>query len=216
MSVKVKICGLNSPQAAAATAEAGADYAGFMFYPPSPRYVAPEDAARLAGILPASVARVPVTVNADDDQLAEIVAALKPDLLQLHGAETPERVRAVRERFSLPVMKAIAVAAPEDVEAAALYEEVADLLLFDAKPPKSMPNALPGGNGLAFDWALIAGYRSSLPWMLSGGLTVDLVGEAIRLTGAQIVDVSSGVEDRPGVKNPDLIHAFVRTAKAAA
>ena len=215
MTVAVKICGLTSPTAVAAAAEAGADYAGFMFYPPSRRNVTSDLAAKLARLMPGTMQSVAVTVDADDDLLAEITRTMAPDLLQLHGDEPPSRVAEIKERFNRPVMKAVLVAGPDDIERARAYEDTADLLLFDAKPPTSMRDALPGGNGLVFDWQLIAGYRSDTPWMLSGGLTSENVAEAVRITGAKMVDVSSGVEDTPGQKNPDLITAFVRAAKEA-
>lgn len=211
--VRVKICGLSTPETVAAAVEAGADYLGFNFYPRSPRYVTPEEAAALAERVPPSVLKVALTVDADDATLERIVAALKPDILQLHGNETPERLREIKGRFGITLMKAIAVAAPEDLERIEIYRDCADLLLFDAKPPTSMANALPGGNGLVFDWSLIAGQKPDLPWMLSGGLTAENVGEAIRTTGAEAVDVASGVEDEPGRKNPELIRKFVRAAR---
>jgi phosphoribosylanthranilate isomerase len=156
---------------------------------------------------------VALTVDTDDRHLDDIVEALRPDMLQLHGEETAERLRALRARYDLPLMKAIAVAGPEDPIRASIYQDSADLLLFDAKPSKSMPGALPGGNGLAFDWSLIAGQRPAMPWMLSGGLTPGNVAEAIRMTGAEAVDVSSGVEIAPGRKDAGLIEAFIRAAK---
>lgn len=215
MSVKVKICGLSTAESIAAAADAGADYVGFMFYPPSPRAVAPDEARKLSALVPPHMAKVAILVDADDATIAGAIEAARADLLQLHGAETPERVTEIKARFGMPVMKAVPVAAAEDVARADLYEGVADLLLFDAKPPKSMPNALPGGNALRFDWELIAGRKEATAWMLSGGLTADNVAQAIRITGARMVDVSSGVEDRPGDKNPALIEAFVRAAKGA-
>jgi phosphoribosylanthranilate isomerase len=215
MSVRVKICGLSTPETVRAAVDAGADYLGFVFYAKSPRNVAPDQAAALARLAPASCLKVALTVDASDAVIDGIMAALKPDILQLHGEETPERLVALKRRHGVMLMKAIPVAGPEDPGRAALYRNSADLLLFDAKPPKSMPGALPGGNGLVFDWTLIAGQKPETPWMLSGGLTAENVAEAIRVTGAEAVDVSSGVEDAPGRKNPELIGRFVQAAKAA-
>jgi phosphoribosylanthranilate isomerase len=209
----VKICGLSTPETVHAAVDAGASHVGFMFYERSPRNVTIAQAARLRKLLPATVKAVAVLVDADDTLLDEVVQAVRPDLLQLHGSETPERVADIKRRTGLAVMKVISVADAADVAAADIYEKVADLLLFDAKPPKSMANALPGGNALSFDWSLIADAEPRLPWMLSGGLTPDNVAEAISQTGARMVDVSSGVEDAPGKKNEALIRAFVKAAQ---
>ncbi|HTN97484.1 MAG TPA: phosphoribosylanthranilate isomerase [Nordella sp.] len=213
-SVQVKICGLLTPETVKAAVEAGADYIGFNFYPRSPRYVTPEKAAELAALMPASVLKVALAVDADDATLDAIMAALDPDILQLHGDETSQRLVELKSRYGVTLMKAIPIAGPEDPIKSEIYRDSADLLLFDAKPPKSMKNALPGGNGLAFDWSLLAGQKPEIPWMLSGGLTVDNVREAIEATGAEAVDVSSGVEDAPGRKNPELIRKFIQAAKA--
>ncbi len=213
MSVAAKICGLSTEATVAAAVAGGAAYLGFVFYPPSPRAVAAESAARVCATVPEGIARVGLFVDADDDAIAAVLAAAPIDLLQFHGGESPERVADAKIRFCRPVMKAVAIAGPEDVLAAARYEEVADLLLFDAKPPRRS-DALPGGNGLAFDWALIAGRSWRRPWMLSGGLTAELLPEAVRISGAAAVDVSSGVESRPGVKDLGKISAFLATARA--
>lgn len=212
MSVAVKICGLKSPEAIEAAIEGDAAYLGFNFYPTSPRSLTPEAAARLAAAVPANVAKVALVVDADDRLLDEIAEALSPDIFQLHGHETPERVAAIKARSGRQVMKVVPIATEADVAAARAYEGVADLLMFDAKPP---PGGLPGGNGLAFDWRLLKDARWSLPWMLAGGLTPETVAEAIRSTGATRVDVASGVEDRPGVKSPDKIRRFLAAAKGA-
>jgi phosphoribosylanthranilate isomerase len=213
MSVAAKICGLSAEEAVSAAVAGGAAYLGFVFYPPSPRAVTPREAARLCAPVPSGVARVGLFVDADD-ALIEAALALAPlDILQFHGSETPERVGEVRLRFGVPVMKAVAIAGPQDVLGAARYEDIADLLLFDAKPPRR-PDALPGGNGLAFDWGLIADRSWRRPWMLSGGLTAELLPEAVRVSGATVVDVSSGVESRPGVKDPKKIGAFLAAARA--
>lgn len=214
-SIAIKICGLSTPETLAAAVEAGASHVGFMFYEKSPRYVTPAQAGSLRTLLPATVSAVAVLVDADDNFIEAMVAELRPDLLQCHGHETPARIAALKARTGLPVMKAISVADAEDVASARAYQQVADLLLFDAKPPKSMANALPGGNALSFDWSLLANVALTLPWMLSGGLTPDNVADAIVQTGARMVDVSSGVEDAPGKKNSALIRAFVNAAKSA-
>ncbi|MSP83776.1 MAG: phosphoribosylanthranilate isomerase [Alphaproteobacteria bacterium] len=209
MSVAVKICGLNDPAAVAAAVAGGAAYAGFVFYPRSPRAVRPALAAELARGIGGATQSVAVVVDPDDDLLAEIMATLRPAYVQLHGNETPGRAADVQGRFRVRVMKAVSIAGPEDVARADAYAAVVDALMFDAKAPPSLPDALPGGNGQAFDWRLLAGRRWSSPWLLSGGLDVGNVGEAIRLSGARAVDVSSGVEDRPGAKNPGKITAFL-------
>jgi phosphoribosylanthranilate isomerase len=212
MTVAAKICGLSSEAAVAAAVEGGAAYLGFVFYPPSPRAVSPQRAAELCAAVPSGVRRVGLFVDAEDDAIRAVLDAAPIDILQFHGHESPDRVADVKRRFDRPVMKAIAVAAPEDVLAAARYEAVADMLLFDAKPPRRA-DALPGGNGLAFDWHLIAGGQWRRPWMLSGGLTAGLLAEAVRISGAAAVDVSSGVERRPGDKDPDKIREFLRVAR---
>ena len=213
MSVAAKICGLNSEDAVAAAVEGGAAYLGFVFYPPSPRAVSPARAAELCAAVHSSVLRVGLFVDADDDAIRAVLDAAPIDILQFHGAEAPERVAEVKARFNRPVMKAVAVAAPEDVLAAGRYEDHADMLLFDAKPPRRA-DALPGGNGLAFDWRLIAGREWRRPWMLSGGLTAALLPKAVRASGASAVDVSSGVERRPGDKDPEKIREFLAVARA--
>ncbi len=183
MSVAAKICGLSTEAAVSAAIAGGAAYLGFVFYPPSPRAVTPAKAARLCVPVPSGLARVGLFVDADDDAISAVLAEVPIDILQFHGHESPERVADARLRFARPVMKAVAIAAPEDVLVAARYEEVADLLLFDAKPPHRA-DALPGGNGLAFDWSLIAGHSWRREWMLSGGLTAELLPEAVRISGA--------------------------------
>jgi phosphoribosylanthranilate isomerase len=213
MSVTAKICGLSAEGAVSAAVAGGAAYLGFVFYPPSPRAVTPREAAQLCVAVPPGVARVGLFVDADDAMIEATLALAPLDVLQFHGSETPERVGEVRLRFGLPVMKAVAIAGPTDVRGAARYEDVADLLLFDAKPPRR-PDALPGGNGLGFDWRLIADRSWRRPWMLSGGLTAEVLPEAVRISGAKAVDVSSGVESRPGVKDPKKIRAFLAAARA--
>lgn len=213
MTIEVKICGVNTLEAAHAAVGAGADYIGLVFYPPSPRAVTPAEAGAIARALPAGVRKVGLFVDAGDALIAEVLGAVGLDLLQFHGSEAPARVAQVRARFGVPVMKAIKVAGASDVAGADAYLKVADRLLFDAKAPEDMPGALPGGNALAFDWRLLAGRSWPLPWMLSGGLDPANVAEAARVCGAPAVDVSSGVEDRPGVKNLGKIRAFVAAAK---
>ena len=212
MSIAAKICGLSSEAAVAAAVAGGARWVGFVFYPPSPRAVSPERAAVLAAMVPPGVLRVGLFVDADDAAIGAVLDRAPLDMLQFHGRESPERVAAAKARFGRPVMKAIAVAAADDLRAAERYEPVADMLLFDAKPP-SRADALPGGNGLAFDWQLIAGRRWRLPWMLSGGLTAALLPEAVRVSGATAVDVSTGVERRPGEKDLDKIREFLAVAR---
>lgn len=211
MSVKVKICGLSRPEDVAAVAGAGAAYAGFVFFARSPRNLTLDDARALALEAPVGLAKVALTVDADDMLLDRITEAVPLDMLQLHGSESPGRVAEIKARYGLPVMKAVGVAGQEDLAALAGYEEVADQILVDAKPLKGA--ALPGGNGLAFDWRLIAGRKWARPWMLAGGLTPGNVAEAVRLTGARQVDVSSGVERAPGMKDAGLIRAFVEAAQ---
>lgn len=212
--VQAKICGLTSRAAVEAALAGGAAYLGFVSYPPSPRSLSADAAAALACLAPAGVQTVAVVVDPSDDELTALLAAHPFDVLQLHGRETPERVAAVAARFRRPVMKAVPVAGPEDITSARAYEQVADLLLFDAKPPKSMAGALPGGNGLAFDWELLAARApSATPWMLSGGLDVATLAVAVATSGARMVDVSSGVEDRPGEKSVEKIRAFLAAVK---
>lgn len=202
----VKICGLRDAAMLDAAVQAGAAYVGLVFFEKSPRNVTLAQAAALAAMVPAGVAKVALVVNADDAQLDALLAQVPVDILQLHGSESLARVTALKARYGLPVMKAVGVAGPDDLAALDAYAQVADLLLVDAKPPKGAD--LPGGNGLSFDWRLIAGRRWAVPWMLAGGLTPANVAQAVALTGAGQVDVSSGVETAPGVKDAALIAAF--------
>lgn len=208
--VRVKICGLRTVADVAAAAAAGAAYGGFVFFAKSPRHLTVEAAARLALAAPVGLAKVALTVDADDAALDAIVEGVALDMLQLHGEESPDRVAAVRARYGLPVMKAVGVADEGDLAALLDYSMAADQILLDAKPPKGA--VLPGGNGLAFDWRLVAQRRWLRPWMLAGGLTPANVAEAVRLTGARQVDVSSGVESAPGVKDAARMAAFVAAA----
>jgi phosphoribosylanthranilate isomerase len=211
MSVAVKVCGLSSPEAVAAAARNGARYIGFIFYPPSPRNLTPAAAGALAAAVPAGIIKVGTFVDADDEAIAAVLARAPLDLLQFHGKESPERVGAAKRRFCKPVMKAIPVAAAADLALAPRYYGVADRLLFDAKPPKDA--VIPGGNGLVFDWELLGRQRWRLPWMLSGGLTADNLGDAVRIAHAEAIDVSSGVESAPGVKDIEKIAAFLGRAR---
>lgn len=214
MSLLVKICGLKTPDALDAALEAGADLVGFVFFPPSPRHVDDEAARALGERVGARAGKVALTVDADDALLERIVGALKPDMLQLHGKESPERVWALKARYGLPVMKAIPVETAGDLSAVAHYRAAADRLLFDARAPRAATR--PGGLGKTFDWILLQGLDPGLPYMLSGGLDAGNVAEALRITRAPGVDVSSGVEHAPGEKDPGKIRAFVRAARAAA
>ncbi len=213
MPLTVKICGLSTQEALDVALESGADLVGFVFFPPSPRNLGLAAARVLSARVQGRAGKVALTVDATDDTLRDIVAAIKPDMLQLHGKETPERVVAVRTRFGLPVMKALPIAERGDLSPIREYAAVADRLIFDARAPKEATR--PGGLGTPFDWTLLAGLNPGVPFMLSGGLDAGNVAEAIAITNAPGVDVSSGVERAPGVKDPDKIRAFVRAARAA-
>jgi phosphoribosylanthranilate isomerase len=211
MKVTVKICGLRTPETLDAGLDAGADMVGFVFFPPSPRHVDFALARELSARVSDRAVKVALSVDADDAWLAASIAALAPDLLQLHGKETPERVAAVKARFQLPVMKAIAVENRDDLACVQHYAAVADRLIFDARAPRGATR--PGGLGAPFDWRLLKNLDQRVPFMLSGGLNRDNVAEAIAITGAQGVDVSSGVERAPGEKDPDLIRGFIQAAR---
>lgn len=211
--IRVKICGLTTPEAVSAAVSAGAAYLGFNFFAKSPRYVSPQQAAVLAGNVAPGVAKVALTVNADDAFLEQIFEHMPLDMFQLHGHESQDRVEHIRQKFGLPVIKVVGVSDAEDLPKLQEFGRVADMLLVDAKPPKD--SILPGGNGLTFDWRLIAGRRWPVPWMLAGGLTPANVAQAIRATGARQVDVASGVESAPGVKDAGLIRNFVTAANSA-
>lgn len=207
---QVKICGLRRPDHVEAAAQVGARYVGLVFFPKSPRAVSVEEAALLTHHIPMGVAAVGLFVNPDDALLDQVLGRVPLDIIQLHGGESPDRVAQVKALTGLPVMKAVGLSCPEDLPALTDYGLVADMLLVDAKPPKGAD--LPGGNGLSFDWRLLVGRKWLRPWMLAGGLTPQNVAEAIRLTGAPAVDVSSGVETEPGIKDEGLIRAFVAAA----
>jgi phosphoribosylanthranilate isomerase len=214
MSLLVKVCGLKTPETLEAALAAGADLVGFVFFPASPRHVASEAAIELGRLASGRATKVALTVDADDATLERIVAALRPDVLQLHGKESPERVAALKARFGLPVMKAIPVEVQADLELVADYADVADRLLFDARAPREATR--PGGLGRPFDWQLLQNIDPGIPFMLSGGLDAENIAEALRLTRAGGVDVSSGVERAPGEKDAVKIRAFVRAARHAA
>lgn len=209
--VNVKICGLTDPADIPAAILAGASYVGFVFFPKSPRHLTLSTAAEMAGAVPDDITTVALTVDADDDMLDALTKSVPLDMLQLHGHESPARVAEVKARYGLPVMKAIGIASETDLTQIDFYSKVADQLLIDAKPPKGADR--PGGNAVAFDWRLIAGRRWSVPWMLAGGLTPDNVADAVRLTGASQIDVSSGVERAPGIKDADKMRLLIDNAR---
>jgi len=213
MTTLVKICGLRTAEALDAALDAQADFVGFVFFPPSPRHIAFDDARSLGARARGRAQTAALTVDADDALHEAIVAALQPDMLQLHGKETPERVAALRTKFGRPVMKALPVETQADLAAVSRYADVADWLLFDARAPKDATR--PGGLGRAFDWAVLKALDPGLRFMLSGGLDPANVAEALTITQAPAVDVSSGVENSPGVKDPDKIRAFIRAARSA-
>jgi phosphoribosylanthranilate isomerase len=213
MSVLIKICGLKTPAALDVALAAGADLVGFVFFAPSPRHVGVEAARALGQRVRGRAQKVALSVDASDDELAASIAALKPDLLQLHGGETPERVASVRERFGLPVMKALPIAERADLASIRLYDEVADSLIFDARA--ELEATRPGGLGKRFDWRLLEKVQTHVPFMLSGGLDAANVAQALRITAAPGVDVSSGVERAPGEKDADKIRAFIAAARDA-
>src|SRR5262245_20363157 len=213
MSTKVKICGLKTETALEAALDGGADYVGLVFFPPSPRFLTLAAAAAIAAKARGRAKIVALLVDPDDTLIADVVAAAAPDVLQLHGQETRERVANIRSRWGIPVMKAVAVETAEDARAGMRFSPAADLILFDARAPEA--STRPGGNGAPFDWRLLSGAKGRGSFALSGGLTPDNVAEAIRITGADMVDVSSGVERRPGEKDPELIRRFLRRAKGA-
>ncbi len=212
-SIHVKICGVTSAAGVSDAVRAGARYLGFNFFPPSPRALTPQAARSLALDVPEGVAKVGLVVDASDELLDSITATVPLDMLQLHGHEPVARVEEIKARYGLPVIKVVGIADADDLHALETYEAVADLILVDAKAPKSA--VLPGGNGLRFDWRLIAGRDWARPWLLAGGLTPENVAEAIRLTGARQVDVASGVESAPGEKDPARMTAFIGAAQAA-
>ena len=211
MRVTAKICGINDPEAMRAAISGGASHVGLVFYPPSPRAVKPGEAMALSSVVPERVQKVGLFVDPEDDQIDKTLFVVKLDLLQLHGDETPERVRDLKQRTGKKVMKVIKVSEASDIARAEAYVRIADALMFDAKPPPGMKDALPGGNAVSFDWRILSGHKWPLPWMLAGGLHAGNVAEAVALSDAAIVDTSSGVEDTPGRKNVEKIAVFLGT-----
>ena len=211
--MEIKICGLTTPEAVATATNAGASHLGFIFYPPSPRAITASRAAEIARVAGRGPTKVAVFVNPSDAEISTVVDTLAPDLLQLHGAETPERVAELKQQFGVPVMKVVRISQARDIKVADAYEGLADLMLFDAKPPNDGKGMLPGGNGLTFDWALLANRTGKGTWFLSGGLDADNVVEAVRISGARAVDVSSGLETSPGEKSLTKITAFLDAVK---
>lgn len=213
MALVIKICGLSTPETLDVALECGADMVGFVFFPPSPRHIGPELARTLSMRVRGRAAKVALVVDAGNETISAIIDALKPDLLQLHGKETPERVHVIRSRFGLPVMKALPIADRADLSPIRQYAQVADRIIFDARAPETATR--PGGLGKTFDWTLLTGLNLKIPYMLSGGLDANNVAEALRITRAPGVDVSSGVERVPGVKDSTRIRAFIQMARAA-
>jgi phosphoribosylanthranilate isomerase len=211
MTVKAKICGITSKDAITSAVEGGADYIGFVFFHKSPRNITPKKAAKLAAFLPDTIKTVGVFVDVTDVELDKIFKDYKPDYLQCHGKESHERIAELRKKYKIPVIKAIAVRSSDDVAKGKAFANVADMILFDAKVPSS---PLPGGNGLAFDWTLLKSREFNVPWFLSGGLNIENVAEAVKISGAKMVDVSSSLESEPGVKDHDLIKAFLKKVKS--
>ncbi len=214
MAIEAKICGLKTAEAVETAIAGGAGLIGMVFFARSPRNIDPQAAGALSLLAAGRATRVGLIVDETDERIASILEACPLDMLQLHGKETPERVAAIKTRFGLPVMKAVQIGEATDLARARDYEAVADRLLFDAKPPASKTDALPGGNALSFDWSLLAGQSFGRPWMLAGGLTPANLAEAVRATGARSVDTSSGVEDRPGEKNLQKIKDFLAVARS--
>lgn len=219
MTVRVKICGVTTKPILTAALDAGAEYIGFVFYPKSPRHISLDDATELNKHIkthPHSKAQsVALVVNPTNQALRHIIEQVDPDIIQLHGQETPQRVKEIKALTKKPLIKALGVQMPHDIEYASAYRNHTDLILFDAKPPKSDITALPGGNGITFDWSLLSTVADDMNFMLSGGLTPDNVTEAIKQTSPYAVDVSSGVETQPGKKDVTLVQSFIKTAKSA-
>jgi len=208
--MKIKICGINSIEAAQAVQQYRPDYAGFVFYPKSPRHISYEQAKQLADII--TIPKVAVTVDANNDELEEIIANLQPDFLQLHGDETVERIKQIKQQFDLPIIKAFGISTADDLQKIKPFADIADYFLFDAKPPKH--SNIPGGNAVSFDWNILKDYISSKPYFLSGGLNNSNLSQAIQISGAKYIDLSSGVESAKGVKSPQLIKQVIETARA--
>ena len=207
---KVKICGLSEPNTLTATIEAGADFIGFVFYEPSPRHIEIEVAKYLSSFVPSNVQMVGLFVNPSDEMLTNVLHNVPLTMIQLHGEETPTRVTEIKDKFKLPVIKALPISTADDLKRIKPYEDVADWLLFDAKP-----ESLPGGNGVAFDWNILKDYQGSKPWMLAGGITPDNISSALEILTPDALDVSSGVEGAKGIKDADKIRSFISMAKSA-
>ncbi len=214
MDLTVKICGLRTPETLHAAIEAGADWVGFVFFPKSPRHVSLDEARALGPLVAGRAQKVALLVDAPDAMIADVIAALQPDFLQLHGHETPERVGEIKQRFGVPLIKAVGIAGQDDLIQARAYKRVVDWMLYDAKPPKQA--VLPGGNGVSFDWTLLKEAGKQHHFMLSGGLDADNVANALAITGAAGVDVSSGVESAPGIKDTKRIKAFMAAVRQTA
>jgi phosphoribosylanthranilate isomerase len=214
MDLTVKICGLRTPETLHAAIEAGADWVGFVFFPKSPRHVSLDEARALGPLVAGRAQKVALLVDAPDAMIADVIAALQPDFLQLHGHETPERVGEIKQRFGVPLIKAVGIAGQDDLIQARAYESVVNWMLYDAKPPKQA--VLPGGNGVSFDWTLLKEAGKQHHFMLSGGLDADNVANALAITGAAGVDVSSGVESAPGIKDTKRIKAFMAAVRQSA
>ena len=212
-SLNVKICGLNNKETVEVAVKAGASHLGFIFYPPSPRSLTPKEAGHIASTTPNHIKRVAVIVDARDDLIKDIIQSLSPHILQLHGSETTKRIQEIKEKFKLPIMKAIKVANFDDIKSSQRYSDSSDFLLFDAKPLITCKNSLPGGNGISFDWTLLRSVKIEKPWFLSGGIHIDNVQEAIKTTGNRSIDISSGVEDQFGVKSSQKIEMFMESIK---
>lgn len=214
MTISVKICGLSEPETLLEAIDAGASMVGFVFFEKSPRHISLETAKTLGALVPEHVKKVALIVDADDTYIAQIIEALAPDYLQAHGNETVERIVELKKTFDIKIIKAIAVEGAGDIERAKPYMDICDYILFDAKAPQTLVDALPGGNGITFDWTLLTGHKPTAEFMLSGGLNPDNLGHAIELTKTTMVDVSSGVETRPGKKDKKLIRQFIEVAKS--
>jgi phosphoribosylanthranilate isomerase len=209
-ALKVKICGLNNIKAATAAEKFGATHLGFIFYPPSPRSITPKEAGYIASKTTSAIKRVAVLVDPTDDLIENVIKNLSPNILQLHGMEPPNRLLHIKEKFKLPIMKAIRVSTLNDIELSKAYDGTSDMLLFDAKAPANDKTALPGGNGVCFDWSLLKLFNSQKQWFLSGGIEADNVKEAIKMSKTKALDISSGVENEPGVKSVEKIYQFMK------
>ena len=212
-SLDVKICGLTDKGTVKAAVKAGASHLGFIFYPPSPRSLTPKEAGYITSTISNHIKRVAVIVDARDDLINDIIQNLSPHILQLHGSETIHRIQEIKEKFKLPIMKAIKVANSDDIKSSQQYNDSSDFLLFDAKPPITCKNSLPGGNGISFDWTLLRSVKIEKPWFLSGGIHIGNVQEAIKTTGNRSIDISSGVENQFGVKSSKKIEMFMESIK---